>query len=315
MPKAPGRNERNGISVLHLFQMFPDERSARKWFEELRWAEGRYCGHCLSTRTRPVKDEKPMPYWCGSCRKYFSVKTGTVMQSSNLQLQKWVIGIYLITTSLKGVSSMKLHRDLGITQKTAWFMARRIREGWMQKKTAELDGNSVEVDETYIGGKEGNKHASKKLHAGRGAVGKTAVIGVKDRDGNQVKAEFIPNTKKAILQGFIHENVKSGSNVYTDDFKSYTNLQGYNHSVVKHSVGDYVNELAHINGMESFWSMMKRGYHGTYHWMSVKHLNRYVSEFAGRHNVRSQDTIMQMVLLAIGMVGKTLPYKELTKAK
>ena len=315
MPKAPGRNERNGISVLQLFQMFPDERSARKWFEELRWAEGRYCGHCLSTRTRPVKDEKPMPYWCGSCRKYFSVKTGTVMQSSNLQLQKWVIGIYLITTSLKGVSSMKLHRDLGITQKTAWFMAQRIREGWMQKKTAELDGNSVEVDETYIGGKEGNKHASKKLHVGRGAVGKTAVIGVKDRDGNQVKAEFIPNTKKAILQGFIHENVKPGSNVYTDDFKSYTNLQGYNHSVVKHSVGEYVNELAHINGMASFWSMMKRGYHGTYHWMSVKHLNRYVSEFAGRHNVRSQDTIMQMVLLAIGMIGKTLPYKELTKAK
>ena len=213
MPKAPGRNERNGISALQLFQMFPDERSARKWFEELRWAEGRYCGHCLSTRTRPVKDEKPMPYWCGSCRKYFSVKTGTVMQSSNLQLQKWVIGIYLITTSLKGVSSMRLHRDLGITQKTAWFMAQRIREGWMQKKTAELDGNSVEVDETYIGGKEGNKHASKKLHAGRGAVGKTAVIGVKDRDGNQVKAEFIPNTKKAILQGFIHENVKPGSNV------------------------------------------------------------------------------------------------------
>ena len=123
----------------------------------------------------------------------------------------------------------------------------------------------------------------------------------------------MPNTKKVTLQGFIHQNVKLGSNVYTDDFKSYTNLQGYDHEVVKHSLGDYVNRLTHINGMESFWSMMKRGYHGTHHWMSVMHFNRYVSEFAGRHNTRSRDTIMQLTLLAIRMVGKTLPYKELTK--
>ena len=250
MSKAPGRNERSGISVIELFRMFPDEDSARKWFEELRWGDTRSCGHCGSIRTHATKNGKPMPYRCTDCRKYFSVKTGTSMQSSNLPIRTWVIGIYLLSTNLKGVSSMKLHRDLGIGQRAAWFMAQRIREGWIQKKTAELDGDSIEVDETYIGGKEGNKHADKKLKAGRGAVGKTAVIGAKDRDGNQVKAEVIPNTKKAILQGFIQENVKPGSNVYTDDFKSYTNLHGYSHATVKHSLGEYVNEQAHINGME-----------------------------------------------------------------
>ena len=156
------------------------------------------------------------------------------------------------------------------------------------------------------------KATSMKINSCRPVI-KTAVVGIKDQDGNQVKANIILSTKKATLQGFIHQNVKPGSNVYTDDFKSYTNYQGYNHEVVKHSVGEYDKKLAYINGMESFWAMMKRGYHDTHHWMSVKQLNRYVSEFTGRHDVRSRDTIMQITLLAIAIVGKTLPYRELTK--
>ena len=154
----------------------------------------------------------------------------------------------------------------------------------------------------------------KKLKQGRSATGKTAVIGVKERGSKKVKAEVIDNMKRPTLHGFIDENIETGSAVYTDDFKSYEKLDGYGHQSVKHSVGEYVNDQIHINGMESFWSMLKRAHKGTYHKMSVKHLNRYVSEFAGRHNIREQDTIVQMEMLSKGMTNKQLPYKELIKS-
>lgn len=148
MTKAPGRNERNGISVIKLFQMFPDEVAARKWLEDTRWPDqNRYCPHCGSLKTNVVRSENPMPYHCADCRKYFSVRTGTAMQSSKLPIQKWVVAIYLLSTSLKGVSSMKLHRDLDVTQKTAWLMAQKIREDFVDGNEVKLDG-IVEVGET-----------------------------------------------------------------------------------------------------------------------------------------------------------------------
>ena len=296
-----GKAFRAGMLLIELFDMFPDEDSARQWFEGVRWAKGRYCGHCASIKTREVNGGKPMPYWCADCRSYFSVKTGTPLQAGKIPMRKWALAMYLMTTSMKGVSSMKLYRDLGITQKAAWHMAQRIRKAWEEESIPFI--GPVEVDETYIGRKEGNKHANKKLNAGRGVTGKVAIVGAKDRATNSVKARAVDSTSKTTLHAFINDSVKKGSKVYTDDARAYIGLTGFKREAVKHGIGEYVRQQAHTNGIESFWSMLKRGYVGTYHKMSFKHLGRYSDEFAGRHNVRRLDTVQQLSALVLGMSG------------
>ena len=310
--KAPGKAHRKGITLLELARMFPDEDAARQWFERILWPEGRFCPECGSLDTYECSHAK-MPYKCRDCGKYFSVKTGTVMAGSPLPLLKWLYAIYLDTTSLKSVSSMKLHRDLGITQKTAWHMQQRIREAFVDQGPNILFSGPVEVDETYMGGRRANMSNAKRKEladTGRGAVGKVAIVGAKDRATKAVAARVVSHTDKPTLQGFVVEHTSPDATVYTDEATAYEGLP-FEHGAVKHSVKEFVRGQIHTNGMESFWSMLKRAHKGTFHKLSPKHLQRYVNEFAGRHNLRESDTIDMMTALTAGMGGKRLRYREL----
>ncbi len=306
---APGKHYRKGIGIMDIIRMFDTEQKAYDWLARYVWPNGPVCPFCGSDNVQSGIKHPQMTHRCRDCakKKMFTLKTGTIMARSKLDYQTWAIAAYLIVTNLKGISSMKIQRELSITQKSAWHLLHRLRKAY---KT----GNSsfqgpVEVDKAYFGGKEANKHANKKLNAGHGSVGKTAVVGMKDRETGQIKTQVIADTTAKTLQGFVHENVEERPTIYTDDHKSYTGLP--KNDTVQHSVGEYVKGQAHINGAANFWATLKRGYHGTYHQMSKQHLHRYVSEFAGRHDARELDTEDKIGKLMANGKGKQLRYRDL----
>ena len=259
--KAPGKHYRKGLTTKQFYRMFPDNEAAEAWFVGRRWPDGVKCPKCGSENVKTGAKRKGLPFRCRSngCETPFSVKYGTFMQSSKITYQEWLDVLYLVATNLKGVSSMKLHRELGRTQKAAWHAAHRIRKVLDQGKP--LFGGPVEVDETYIGGRRRNMKKSKREQlTGRGPAGKVAVVGAKDRTTNKVSAQVVEDTTSETLQGFVMGNVVPGTTIYTDDATAYTHLP--NHESVKHSVAEYVRGQVHTNGIESFWSTLKRAHKG-----------------------------------------------------
>lgn len=301
-----------GLTLFQLMRRFPDEETAVEWFERLVWPNGeRDCPRCGSLGTYECSHAK-MPYRCRDCGKYFSVKTPTVMAGSPLPVRVWIFAMYLDVSRPKGVSSVQMAKDLGVTQKTAWYMQQRIREAFRHAGDAALMLGPVEADETWVGGLEKNKHA--RLRQSRiGGPGKTPVAGIRDRRTGRVAARVIEHTDRKTLGGFVRGHAAPGSRLYTDESAAYGGLSGdYDRHSVCHSRGEYVRGGVHTNGIESLWSLLKRAHKGTFHVFSRKHLQRYLDEMCWRNNHRSEGVLGMMREAARGMVGKRLTWAELT---
>ncbi len=275
----------NFKSVIQLLDYFKEEKTCIEYYEKLRWNGKPVCPHCGAES--PYKTNRG--YKCSSkeCHKKFTVKVGTIFENSKIPFRVWFAAIYLATTSKKGISSVQLSTQLDITQKTAWFVLHRVRE-MLKVSAPEMLGGMVEADETYIGGKEGNKHYSKRLlpDGTLKPENKKIVLGLIERNG-KVILKYIPRATASNMVPYIEKHVTLGSTVYTDEAGAYNSLGSkYTHGTVTHSVRIYVDGNIHTNTIENFWSVLKRGLYGIYHSVSEKHLERYLHEFSSRFNER-----------------------------
>ncbi|MXY18282.1 MAG: IS1595 family transposase [Acidobacteria bacterium] len=307
----PKNHVANTISITQLLRKFPDDEACIKWLEKIRWDGVPTCNKCGETKRVSSPKSKPNTYWCGKCRKHFTVTTGTILHATKTPLQNWMIAIYSLMTARKGVSALQLSKELGVQYRTAWHMLHRIREACDSGELKLFD--VVELDESYIGGKESNKHADKKLNAGRGTVGKVPVIGAKQRSG-AVIAKPVQNADGKTATEFAMDSVEEGSTIYTDESRIYSRLP-FEHDSVNHSHKEWVRGNVHTNSIESFWALFKRSLHGTWHHVSPKHLHRYANEATMRLNIGNCDidTIDRMIALVGQIGGRRVPYEDLTK--
>lgn len=296
-------------SLIEMMEKIPDEQAAIDHITAIRWKNGAFCPHCKSTRVYHFSDGRN--HKCGECRKRFSIRVGTIFEDSKLPLRKWLLAIWLITSHKKGIASTQLAKDIGITQKSAWFVTQRLREAARTQSFNRPLADDVESDETFIGGKEKNKHAWQRTGGKQGGKGKVAVLGILER-GGELRTMVTPNLRKGAVQGAIHANVAKGAGLYTDEHPAFDGLRSdYIHLRVNHSAGEYVrNYLIHTNGIEGVWSLFKRQIVGTHHYLSPKHIARYLGEMTWRFNARAMEEGERVNALIAQTTGR-LTYKEL----
>ena len=301
------------VNLKDLLAYFSTEDKCIAWLEQARWNGQPVCPHCQGTEQIAPYSGKRFTYFHNRCRKAFTVKTDSVMHSSKTPTVNWIIAIYAVLTARKGVSAMQLSKELGVQYRTAWYLLHRVREAC--KSGQLILSNVVEIDETYIGGKERNKRKANRSHIEHKAYEKKQVVlGMRERGGKTV-AKPIAGTDRLTLWGAIQQHVTPDSTLYTDDHPSYKGIERkrFTHKSVNHSDEEYVRGLIHTNGIESVWSVFKRSIHGTWHHVSFKHLQRYIDEAAFRLNEGNceVDTLDRMQAVAGGMTGKRIPYREL----
>ena len=299
-------------SLLEVFKTFSDEEKCYEYLKQLRWTDGKpTCPKCGSQHKIYLFSNK-RTYSCTYCDRQFSIKVGTIFENSKIKLSKWFPAIYLITSRKKGISSVQLGKDLGITQSAAWFMLHRIRKALRQDFFNMIE-TTAEIDETFIGGKEKNKPTGKRTKKNQGRSTKTRIpiVGILTRRNKEVRAIRVDNTSKEQLHAFILGNIFPDTKIMTDEWTGYKGLDKmYKHSVVKHKNEEYVRGECHTNGIEGFWSLLKRGIIGVYHQMSKKHIEKYVDEFVFRYNtIRLSDC--NRFYKALGQVNVRLRYDDL----